>query len=89
MKDWKVERCSEQPLKLQIIAPGLYMQRRNITEEHHEERDGMPAYTDWVCECREISVEEYHQIVVDETLEGHTAKIDYIAMMTDIDIEEA
>ena len=88
MKDWKQERCAERPLELQVIAPGMYMQRRNIVEEHHEEKDGIPAYTDWTCESREISIEEYHQAVVDETLEGHAAKIDYIAMMNDIDLEE-
>ena len=88
MKEWKIEHCSERPLELQVIAPGIYMQRRNIRQVEHEATEGMEAYTDWECECREITFEEYHQSIVDETLANHTASIDYIAMMTDIDLEE-
>lgn len=44
---------------MQLIAPNLYIQRRNITAEEHEETDGMPAYTDYVCESREITESEY------------------------------
>lgn len=84
MTDWKVEHCSSQPAELQTIAPGKYIQRRNIQEITHEAMDGMEAFTDWQCESREITVDEYHQIIVDDTLEAHTASIDYIMMMADI-----
>ena len=36
MKAWKEERCSERPEELQDIGGGLYMERRNIREVHHE-----------------------------------------------------
>ena len=88
MKDWKKEICATRPLELQVIAPGLYMQRRNIVEVTHEATSTTPAYTCFECESREISIAEYHQGIVDDTLEDHAAKLDYIAMMTDIDIEE-
>lgn len=86
MKEWKKECCSERPLELQQIAPGLFMQRRNIHEVTYEGDTG--TYTGWECECREATTEEYHQEIVDETLADHAAKLDYIAMMTDVDIEE-
>lgn len=62
MKAWKEERCSEQPEELQDIGAGLYIERRNIRAENHEadEDAGMEAYTDYVCESREISQDEYH-----------------------------
>lgn len=64
MKQWTEERCSEQPLELQLISKDTYMQRRNIKEVTHEadELTGMDAYTEWVCESREISVSEYEMI---------------------------
>lgn len=64
MKAWKTERCSEQPEELQDIGGGLYMERRNITAENHEadEAAGVEAYTDYVCECREITQDEYHML---------------------------
>ena len=36
MKQWKEERCSTQPEELELIAPGVYMQRRNIEVVEHE-----------------------------------------------------
>lgn len=58
MKQWTEERCAERPEELQLVAPNLYIQRRNITEQEHEEQDGQPAYTDFVCESREITESE-------------------------------
>lgn len=43
---------------MQLIAPNLFIQRRNIAEQEHEEQDGQPAYTDYVCESREITESE-------------------------------
>ncbi len=64
MTGWKQERCMQQPEALQLIAPDLYMQRRNITEVTHEADAvaGTEAYTEWTCESREISRTEYNMI---------------------------
>lgn len=64
MRQWTEERCSDKPQELQLIAEGLYMERRNITEVTHEadEIAGTDAYTEWVCESREITVSEYEML---------------------------
>ena len=56
MKQWKKEICDTQPEEVQLIAPELLMQRRNIKVVEHEATDNMEAYTDYECESREISV---------------------------------
>ena len=81
MKEWKEERCATQPDELQIIAPGVYMQRRNITEVKHEATEDMQAYTDYSCECREITVSEYEMlqsianINSDKAIEAYTLEL--------------
>lgn len=81
MTDWKEERCSEQPSELQTIAPGLFMQRRNIEFVEHEEEEGMPAYSEYVCECRKISESEYNtlkaieNIKTDEAIDAYTEQL--------------
>lgn len=79
MKAWKQERCSEQPEKLQDIGGGLYMERRNITAENHEadEAAGVEAYTDYVCECREITQDEYHMLKSMEEIDTQAAIDNY------------
>ena len=80
MRQWTEERCSEKPLELQVIADGLYMERRNIKEVTHEadKVTGTEAYTEWVCESREISVSEYEmlksieEIDTTETIDAYT-----------------
>ena len=64
MNEWKEERCASQPDELQVVANGIYIQRRNIREVSHEadEDSGMEAYTEWVCESREISVSDYQML---------------------------
>lgn len=86
MNEWKTERCSEKPLELQVIAKNLYMQRRNIHEVQHEATEGVEAYTDWECECREITFEEYHNMITDDAIEQNKADIAYIAMCADIEL---
>ena len=80
MTQWKEERCAERPQELQLIAqPDLYMQRRNIEEQHHDEQDGMPEHTDYVCESREITESELEMLKsVEEidTSKAVTAAID-------------
>lgn len=79
MKAWKTERCSEQPEELQDIGGGLYMERRNITAENHEadEAAGAEAYIDYVCECREITQDEYHMLKSMEEIDTQAAIDDY------------
>ena len=62
MRDWTVERCAEQPEELQEISSNTYMQRRNIAERQAEETEGMPTHTEWVCESREISIDDYNML---------------------------
>ncbi len=45
----------------------MYIQRRNIQEEGHEATDQTAAYTDFVCESREIGVGEYEML---KSIEG-------------------
>ena len=45
MKEWTKERCSEEPQELQLVADGIYIQRKNIKKVQHEATEGMEAYT--------------------------------------------
>lgn len=47
---------------MQLIAPNLYIQRRNITKQEHKGTDDMAAYTEYVCESREITESEYEML---------------------------
>lgn len=38
------------------------MERKNIEEEEHDATDEQAAYTDYVCDCREISISEYQML---------------------------
>ena len=62
MKQWSEERCAEQPKELELVAPGIYIQRRNIKAVEHKAVDDMPAFTDYVCESRELTVSEYEML---------------------------
>lgn len=62
MKEWSKERCSEKPEELQLVAPDTYIERKDIVEVQHEETEDMPAYTDYECMSREISVSEYQML---------------------------
>ena len=81
MKQWKKEICDTQPEEVQLIAPELLMQRRNIKVVEHESTDNMEAYTDYECESREISVSEYEmiksveQINTDKAIEDYTLQL--------------
>ena len=83
MKDWTQERCSERPDELQVIAPGLFMQRRNIQKVEHEadETAGLEAYTEYVCESREITESEYamlesiEQISTEKAIDAFTMQL--------------
>lgn len=83
MKQWSEERCAQRPEELQVIAPGLYMQRRNIQEVSHEadETSGKDAYTEYVCESREITESEYamlesiEQINTEKAIDAYTMQL--------------
>lgn len=77
MTNWKRERCSEQPDELQIIAPGLYIQRKDIIKVTHPAVDGQPEYTDFECMSREISVSEYQMLVSIEEIDTTKAIDEY------------
>ena len=62
MKEWSKERCSEKPEELQLVAPDTYIERKDIVEVQHEETEDMPAYTDYECMSREISMSEYQML---------------------------
>lgn len=81
MKEWTKERCSEEPQELQLVADGIYTQRKNIEKVQHEATEGMEAYTDWECDNREITVSEYQmlesikQINTDKAIDDYTAQL--------------
>ncbi len=77
MKQWTEERSEQRPAELQLVAPNLYIQRRNITEQEHEEKDGMAAYTDYVCESREITESEYEMLKSIEEISTEKAIDEY------------
>lgn len=75
MTEWKEEHCSQQPDELQIIAPGLYIQRKDIAKVSHEadETAGTEAYTEYVCQSREITVSEYEMLQSIEEIDTNAA----------------
>ena len=77
MKQWTEERSAQRPAELQLVAPNLYIQRRNIEQQEHEERDGMAAYMDYVCESREITESEYEMLKSIEEISTEKAIDEY------------
>lgn len=75
---WKKEICAMRPDELQIIAPNVYMERKNIIEKQSDEDD---PYTYWECDAREIGVSDYSLIValgqvkVDEAIDDYTMQL--------------
>lgn len=64
---------------MQLVAPDIYIERRNIQPEEHEATEQEAAYTDFVCESREIGVSEYEMLKSIEEIrtdEAVTAAID-------------
>lgn len=83
MKEWKQERCAQRPEELQRISKETYIQRRNIREATHEadEDAGTEAYTEWVCESREIGISEYEMLKSVEEINTQKAIDDYTEML--------
>lgn len=83
MKQWTQERSTSRPAELQLVAPDIYIQRRNIQPEEHEATEQAAAYADFVCESREISVGEYEMLKSIEEIrtdEAVSAAIDEYTM---------
>lgn len=85
MKQWTEEHCAEQPDALQLIAPQTYIERRNIEKVEHEadETAGTEAYTEWVCESREITEDEYHMLQSIEEIDTQAAIDDYTEQLVE------
>lgn len=62
MKEWTVERCEKKPQELQLVSPDTYIQRKDIKKVNHEATEDTPAYTDYECMSREITVSEYQML---------------------------
>lgn len=62
MKEWKKELCSEMPETLQLIAPDLYIERKDIVQVEYKSQGNIPAYIGYECMSREISVSEYEML---------------------------
>lgn len=65
------------------MAPDIYIQRRNITAEEHEATETEAAYTDYVCESREIPVSEYEMLKSIEEIDTEKAIDDYTMQLMD------
>lgn len=79
--NWKKETLSEKPSELQLIASGIYMERKNIHEVYHEGDELQDGYTAWECDSRDISVSDYNllksfeSIRVDEAIDNYTLQL--------------
>ena len=77
MKQWREEHCSTQPSELEVIADGILMQRQDIEAVEHEATEDMAAYTDYVCQSREITVSEYEMLKSIESINTDKAIEEY------------
>lgn len=79
MTKWTEDICSEKPEELIQASPTSYIQRRNIHSEEVQMDD--MSYTQWVSECRIISIDEYNllesikEIKVDEAIDDYTLQL--------------
>lgn len=81
MTGWKQERCTQRPEELQLIAPEIYIERRDIVEVTHaaDQTTGTEAYNEWVCESREITKDEYNMIKSISEIDTQKAIDEYTA----------
>ena len=83
MKQWQEEHCATQPKELELIASDTYIQRTDIHEVSHEEQEGMPAYTEYVCQSREIGVSEYGMLKSIEKIDNQKAIDSYTIQLVE------
>ena len=81
IREWTEERSTQEPDALQLVAPNIYIERRNIEAIEHEETEESPAYTDYKCESREISVDEYNMLKSIEQISTSKTIDDYTMML--------
>lgn len=62
---------------MQLVAPNIYIERKNITAVEHEEVEGMEAFTDYECDSREITVDEYNMLKSIEKIDTTKAIDEY------------
>lgn len=81
MQAWKKEVSASEPEELELVAPDLYIQRKDIKKVQHEATEQMDAYTSYECMSREISASDYNmlqsieQISTDKALEAYTLQL--------------
>lgn len=79
MTEWTVEYNTEQPNKLQQIAPDTYIERKNIHQET-KEFNGVEI-TSWVSDSRRITINEYNmlkamtEINTDKAIDDYTLQL--------------
>lgn len=82
---WITAEANYKPNTVDIATSKVYNYiRRNIHQEQREDDEGK-IYTVWVYEEKKISKENWELY---KAVERNSANIDYIAMMTDVEIEE-
>lgn len=64
MNGWREEHCFTVPDEYQELGGGRVMVRKNIRQASHEEAEGRPAFTEWVCECMEMDEGSYKAMVL-------------------------
>lgn len=77
---WIKEQSDTKLPELDTTNPGLIIERKNFNQI--EIRDEVGTRTEWECDCRHISVEDFYREKQDKT----EADIDYIAIMTGVDL---
>lgn len=79
MTEWKKEISADRPSELQTVAPGLFVQRKEISQVEHEADPvaGTDAYTDFECLSREITASEYHMLESITEIDNSKAIDDY------------
>lgn len=82
---WIMAEANCKPDTIDTATSRIYNYiRRNIHQEQHEDDEGN-MLTVWVYEEKKILKENWELY---KTIERNSANIDYIAMMTDIEIED-
>lgn len=82
---WITAEANYKPDAIDTATSRIYNYiRRNIHQEQHEDDEGN-MLTVWVYEEKKISKENWELYKI---IERNSANIDYIAMMTDIEIED-
>lgn len=79
MTSWTEDITTEKPEELTHASPTSYIQRRNIHSQEVQMDD--TSYTQWISECRIISIDEYNllesikEIKTDEAIDGYTLQL--------------